>query len=103
MLMAVALPAVLLRVNETAFWWDLIGSVNTEFKLIGPDHRIAVESYDDPKIDSVTSYVGKSQMGGIKGGPGMCVVKPNVAELLRHLCSPSAPVRQKGAIEEESF
>jgi hypothetical protein len=27
-----------------------VGSVNTEFKLIGPDHKIVIESYDDPKI-----------------------------------------------------
>jgi CreA protein len=32
------------------------GSVNTEFKLIGPDHKIVIESYDDPKIDGITVF-----------------------------------------------
>ena len=28
-----------------------VGSVNTEFKLIVPDHKSLIESYDDPKVD----------------------------------------------------
>jgi len=34
-----------------------VGSVNTEFKLIGPDHKIVIESYDDPKIDGITVFI----------------------------------------------
>jgi CreA protein len=48
-----------------------VGSVNTAFKLIGPDHKIIIESYDDPKIDGVTVFVSKAQMGGVKGGLGL--------------------------------
>jgi catabolite regulation protein CreA len=44
-----------------------VGSVNTEFKLIGPDHKIVIESYDDPKIDGIIVFISKSQKGGIKG------------------------------------
>ena len=46
-----------------------VGSVNTEFKLIGPDHKIVIESYDDPKVDGVTVFISKSRKGGIKGPP----------------------------------
>jgi catabolite regulation protein CreA len=42
----------------------IVGSVNTEFKLIGPDHKIVIESYDDPKIDGITVFISKSQTGG---------------------------------------
>jgi len=47
-----------------------VGSVNTEFNLIGPDHKIVIESYDDPKIDGITVFISKSQTGGIKGALG---------------------------------
>ena len=48
-----------------------VGSVNTEFKLIGPDHKIVIESYDDPKIDGITVFISKTQKGGIKGALGL--------------------------------
>ncbi len=48
-----------------------IGSVDTVFKLIGPDHKIVVEAYDDPKVTGVTCYVSRAKTGGIKGGLGL--------------------------------
>lgn len=48
-----------------------IGSVDTVFKLIGPDHKIVVEAYDDPKVQGVTCYVSRAKTGGIKGGLGL--------------------------------
>jgi catabolite regulation protein CreA len=54
-------------------WADghVVGSVNTEFKLIGPDHKIIIESYDHPKIDGITVFISKSQIRGVKGGLGL--------------------------------
>src|ERR1700728_4786289 len=72
----------------------LVGSVNTEFKLIGPDHKIVIESYDDPKIDGVTVCISKSQKGGIKGALG----------LAEDTSDASVAVRQTGPIKvKESF
>ncbi|MFO1372433.1 MAG: CreA family protein [Candidatus Competibacteraceae bacterium] len=48
-----------------------IGSVDTAFQWLGPNHKIAVEAFDDPKIDGVTCYVSRSRTGGIKGGLGL--------------------------------
>ena len=48
-----------------------IGAVDTVFKLIGPDHKIVVEAYDDPKVAGVTCYVSRAKTGGIKGGLGL--------------------------------
>ena len=31
-----------------------IGSVDTAFKLIGPDHKVVVEAFDDPAVDGVS-------------------------------------------------
>ena len=48
-----------------------IGAVDTVFKLIGPDHKIVVDAYDDPKVAGVTCYVSRAKTGGIKGGLGL--------------------------------
>ena len=54
----------------------VVGSVNTEFNLIGPDHKIVIESYDDPKIDGITVFISKSQTGGIKALWGWRKIPP---------------------------
>lgn len=48
-----------------------IGSVDTVFKIFGPDHKIVVEAFDDPDVDNVTCYLSRSKTGGIKGGLGL--------------------------------
>ena len=50
---------------------DPIGEVDTVFKLIGPDHKIVVDAYDDPKVSGVTCYVSRAKTGGIKGAFGL--------------------------------
>ena len=48
-----------------------IGAVDTVFKFIGPDHKIVVDAYDDPKVSGVTCYVSRAKTGGIKGALGL--------------------------------
>jgi CreA protein len=48
-----------------------IGEVDTVFKLIGPDHKIVVEAYDDPKVSGVTCYLSRAKTGGLKGAFGL--------------------------------
>ncbi len=48
-----------------------VGAVDTVFKLIGPDHKIVVEAYDDPRVAGVTCYVSRAKTGGIKGALGL--------------------------------
>ena len=60
---AIALPALASP--------EVIGSVDTVFKLVGPDHKIVVEAYDDPLVKGVTCYVSRAKTGGIKGGLGL--------------------------------
>ena len=48
-----------------------IGEVDTVFKLIGPDHKIVVDAYDDPKVRGVTCYVSRAKTGGLKGAFGL--------------------------------
>ena len=48
-----------------------IGSVDTVFKWLGPDHKIVVEAFDDPDVQNVTCYISRAKTGGIKGGLGL--------------------------------
>ncbi len=48
-----------------------IGEVSTVFKLLGPNHKIVVEAFDDPAVDGVTCYLSRAKTGGIKGGLGL--------------------------------
>lgn len=48
-----------------------IGSVDTVFKLIGPDHKILVDAYDDPKVAGIACYVSRAKTGGVKGALGL--------------------------------
>lgn len=50
---------------------EQVGTVDTAFKLIGPDHKIVVTAYDDPRVQGVTCYVSRAKTGGIKGGLGL--------------------------------
>jgi CreA protein len=50
---------------------ETIGSVDTVFKLLGPDHKVIVEVFDDPKVGGVSCYLSRAKTGGIKGGLGL--------------------------------
>ena len=64
------LPLALLS-TATIVHAQRIGEVDTVFKLIGPDHKIVVDAYDDPGVKGVTCYVSRAKTGGIKGGLGL--------------------------------
>lgn len=48
-----------------------IGAVDTAFKLIGPDHKVVVEAFDDPRVGGVACYLSRAKTGGIKGAIGL--------------------------------
>ncbi|WP_338883334.1 protein CreA [Xenorhabdus sp. TH1] len=48
-----------------------IGSVDTVFKLFGPDNKIVIEAFDDPDVTNVTCYLSRAKTGGLKGGLGL--------------------------------
>lgn len=50
---------------------EQIGEVSTEFKLLGPNHKIIIEAFEDPKISGVTCYLSRPKTGGISGGLGL--------------------------------
>ncbi len=62
-----------------------IGSVDTAFKLIGPDHKIVVDAYDDPKVSGVTCYVSRARTGGISGAIGIAEDKTEASIACRQV------------------
>jgi CreA protein len=50
---------------------ETVGSVDTAFKLLGPDHKVVVEVFDDPRVTGVSCYLSRARTGGIKGAIGL--------------------------------
>ena len=62
-----------------------IGEVDTAFKLIGPNHKVVVEAYDDPGVGGVTCYVSRARTGGISGGLGLAEDKAEASIACRQV------------------
>lgn len=90
-----AVPAVARAASET------IGEVDTVFKLIGPDHKIVVDAYDDPRVEGVTCYVSRARTGGISGALGVAEDRAEAAIACRQV----GPLRFSGPLprQEEVF
>jgi CreA protein len=85
MTMRSALPWALLLLLPAAAAADPIGEVDTVFQWIGPDHKIVVEAYDDPKVTGVTCYLSRAKTGGIKGGLGLAEDKAEASIACRQV------------------
>jgi len=59
-------------------WWLLsrpergtTGSVSTQFRWLGPNDKIVVDGFDDPKVQGVACHISRAQTGGVKGAFGV--------------------------------
>jgi CreA protein len=50
---------------------EKIGAVDTAFKLIGNNHQIVMEAFDDPGVKGVSCYISYAKAGGITGTLGL--------------------------------
>lgn len=73
-----------------------IGSVDTQFKLFGPDHKIVVEAFDDPKIEGITCHLSRSRKGGFKGMVGLAEETSDASIACRQV----GPIRVMGELKE---
>src|SRR6266478_285780 len=80
---------------------ESIGSVDTVFKLIGPDHKIVVDAYDDPKVGGVTCYVSRAKTGGISGALGLAEDKAEASIACRQVGPITIP--KALPVQEEVF
>jgi CreA protein len=47
------------------------GQVSTRFRMLGPNDRIVVDGFDDPKVQGVACHISRAVTGGVKGGLGL--------------------------------
>jgi CreA protein len=76
---------------------ETLGEVSTAFKLIGPNHKVVVEAYDDPKVAGVTCYVSRSKTGGLTGAIGMAEDKAEASIACRQV----GPIAFKGPLKRQ--
>lgn len=50
---------------------EIVGSVDTNFRLLSRDDDIVIEAFDDPKIEGVTCHLSRARKGGVKGALGL--------------------------------
>ena len=96
-LLTIALGATLL---SSACWANdvrEIGAVSTAFKLIGPNHKIVVSAFDDPKVKGITCYVARPRTGGLKGAVGLAE-DPSIASVS---CAQTGPITYSGKISTD--
>jgi len=99
----IAIVALLLLVAGSFGWWffsrpdrGTTGSVSTNFRWLGPNDKIVVDGFDDPKVQGVACHISRAETGGVKGALG-------VAEDTSHAsiaCSQVGPIKIVGELKD---
>jgi CreA protein len=89
---AIVIALALLLVLAGGAWWLFggpkrgeIGTVSTNFRWLGPNDRIAVDAFDDPKIDGVACHISRPERGGVGGAVGTAEDSSEVAIACRQI------------------
>lgn len=73
-----------------------IGEVSTVFKWVGPNDKILVEAFDDPKVEGVSCYLSRAKTGGVKGGLGLAEDRAEASISCRQV----GPIRFVGELKD---
>jgi CreA protein len=73
-----------------------IGSVDTAFKVFGPNHKIVIEAFDDPKVEGVACHVSRAKTGGVSGALGLAEDTSDASIACRQI----GPVRFLSELED---
>ena len=90
------LLAALLLVPLSAPRAEEVGEVTTAIKILGANHRIVVEAFDDPKVEGVSCWISRARTGGIKGSLGIAEDTSDAAVS----CQQTGPIRFRGELED---
>ncbi|MEW6076207.1 MAG: CreA family protein [Thermodesulfobacteriota bacterium] len=84
-------------------WWvfsrperGTTGEVSTRFRWLGPNDKIVVDAFDDPKVQGVTCHICRAQTGGIKGGMGVAEDTSDASIACRQV----GPIRIMGELKD---
>jgi CreA protein len=47
------------------------GAISTNFRWLGPNDKVVVDGFDDPKVNGVACHISRAQTGGVKGAMGV--------------------------------
>ena len=75
---------------------DEVGCVSTVFKWLGPNDKICVESFRDPRVDGVVCHVSRAVTGGIKGAVGVAEDTSDASIACRQV----GPITIRGELED---
>jgi CreA protein len=62
--------AVLMALSSASIAETRIDEMSTTFRWLGPNDKIVVDRYDDPRVANVSCYLSRAETGGVKGGLG---------------------------------
>ena len=50
---------------------DDVGCLSTTFRFLGPNDKVCISGFDDPKVPGVACHISQARTGGVKGGLGL--------------------------------
>lgn len=84
-------------------WWifsrperGTTGAVSTRFRLLGPNDKIIVDGFDDPKVEGVACHISRAQTGGLKGGLGVAEDTSDASIACRQI----GPIKISGELQD---
>jgi CreA protein len=75
---------------------ERIGATSTTFRWVGPNDKVVVDRYDDPKVENAACYISRAETGGISGAVGLAE-DPSRFSIA---CRAVGPLRIVGKINE---
>lgn len=84
-------------------WWifsrperGTTGQVSTQFRWLGPNDKIVVDGFDDPKVQGVACHISRAQTGGVKGALGVAEDASDASIACRQV----GPIRFLGNLQD---
>lgn len=94
--------AILLLIVLFGWWFfsrpdrGTTGSVSTQFRWIGPNDKIVVDGFDDPKVQGVACHIARAQTGGVKGALGVAEDASDASISCRQI----GPIQFRGELKD---
>ena len=75
---------------------ETIGHVDTAFKLLGPDHKVEIDAFDDEEVEGVSCHVSRAVTGGVSGAVGLAEDTSDASIACRQV----GPIRIVGELDK---
>ncbi len=95
MLKRFAAACLLTLMSLPAIAQERVGEVSTTFRVVGPNDKVVIDRFDDPKVENASCYVSRAETGGLSGWVGLAE-DPSRFSIA---CRATGPVRITGDIE----